>query len=270
MLPVQTPPQLVPVLDNAGLAARIWYLFWDAAKAAINDLLANAVYGKPALVDVGRIPKVVSAGTLGESAMTDDGATVSSTEPIKVNVTSPVQASQVQLRAAGLGALDFLSYAADNQEILLDCYFDPTGPTYVATSTSAARIMKFNGQYRITGKAGLVVGSPFAFGTDSQNIDLTTGYTRVGSTTVAAYPLDVTGDVNTTGVYRVAGTQVVGSRKAALTAATGAVVGTAGAAYTATEQGLINSLITLTTNLRTRVNELENRLASASGHGLIT
>lgn len=48
-------------------------------------------------------------------------------------------------------------------------------------------------------------------------------------------------------------------RPAALTAATAAVTATAGAAYTATEQTMLNDLKTLTTNLRTRLNELETK-----------
>lgn len=48
-------------------------------------------------------------------------------------------------------------------------------------------------------------------------------------------------------------------RPAALTAATAAVTATAGAAYTAAEQTMLNDLKTLTTNLRTRINELESR-----------
>lgn len=55
------------------------------------------------------------------------------------------------------------------------------------------------------------------------------------------------------------GDQVVGSRQGSITP----VSGTAGAAYTATEQVIINDLVTT-------VNDLINKLSSATGHGLIT
>lgn len=58
---------------------------------------------------------------------------------------------------------------------------------------------------------------------------------------------------------RIGGNQVVGTRKAAVSA----ITQTAGAAYTATEQAMLNAL-------KASVNDIITKLSSASGHGLFT
>ncbi len=73
-------------------------------------------------------------------------------------------------------------------------------------------------------------------------------------------------------------TQVVGPRLAAISApsiATTTVTATAGAAYTATEQGMLNGIKTSTNqlntdvvNLQTAVNDIRDRLKVGTGHGL--
>ena len=51
------------------------------------------------------------------------------------------------------------------------------------------------------------------------------------------------------------------TRPATLTPASGSsVTGTAGAAYTATEQGIINALVTLANNQKARLDDLETKL----------
>jgi hypothetical protein len=100
--------------------------------------------------------------------------------------------------------------------------------------------------------------------------DFPGGYTSPVSSALGTTWLDGTGIVLGTATGSMVGTdpaQKLGLwgatpvvRPAALTGAGGAVAGTAGGAYTATEQTLINSLVTLANNLRTRVNELETKL----------
>lgn len=94
-------------------------------------------------------------------------------------------------------------------------------------------------------------------GTGGANIILTmTADKRVGvNTSAPGYPLDVAGDVNSTGVYRVSGTQVVGARKTGWAAATG----------TATRTTFATSTVT-TAQLAERVKALIDDLTT---HGLI-
>lgn len=75
-------------------------------------------------------------------------------------------------------------------------------------------------------------------------------------------------EVDGRGFIRVNGTQVLSTRGVGLTSPVGPVSGAAGGAYTSTEQTIINALIVLADNLRTRVIELETQLGSGSGHGL--
>ncbi len=93
------------------------------------------------------------------------------------------------------------------------------------------------------------------------------GLGHVGiSNTTPTVPLDVTGDVNVTGVYMVAGIQVVAAQGAALTAALAYGGGIFGGTYTGVEQTLANALVTQVINLKARVDQLEARLVA---HGLI-
>ena len=84
-----------------------------------------------------------------------------------------------------------------------------------------------------------------------------------GRVTSSADPVNL----NITGVYSVSGTQVVQARGAAISAQGAAVSGIAGVVYTSTEQTIINNLINLANNNRTRVADLVARLQA---HGLIS
>jgi len=74
--------------------------------------------------------------------------------------------------------------------------------------------------------------------------------------------VEVSADVDVSGVYRVGGTQVVGARAAGLTAS-GLAVAAPPAAYNPAYETTVQTLVN---NLKTRVDELELRLKA---HGLI-
>jgi hypothetical protein len=220
----------------------------------------DTVKGGPALTTVGAIPKVTAAGTLGESALSDDGTTVSSTEPVEID-SGATPDSQLALKANGLGALAFLCYVAGNQQILFGAEY--LGGVFIARDTSAARILRATNKLRFGWATGLTPGSSFTF-TDAGAIDLDNGLWGFGGNITPGYPVDVTGNCNVSGVYRVAGTQVVGARGAALTAAI-AAVGAAPAAY---NQAYVQTLADAANNLKTRLDQMEARLTPAAGHGL--
>jgi len=90
------------------------------------------------------------------------------------------------------------------------------------------------------------------------------------------FKINGTGDItkvnsidNTT-VYKVGGTQVVGARGASVADVSLVTTETAGAAYTATEQSMLNHLKTDVTSLKTQLNLAFARLRSSTGHGLWT
>jgi hypothetical protein len=207
-------------------------------------LALDFVFGGSKLT-VGVIPRAASLKALEDSAISDDGVSVAVTRPVLVDTGATPDDSQIQLSANGLGAVEVLCYAADNVEILLDCLW--SGGALLAAHTETARVVKTGGKLYIYGAVGQTVGNPV--------VDAI-----IASITLA------TGDVNTGGVYKVAGTQVVGARGAALTAAAAYGGGVAGATYTATEQGLVNALISQVSNLKTRLDQLASR---AQTHGLI-
>jgi hypothetical protein len=136
--------------------------------------------------------------------------------------------------------------AADNQAIGFDTEY--AASAWKAANASIGILLKNGAKLTIIGSTGNVVGSAPAL-TDRVTIDFATG------------------DINAvTGVYKVAGTQVVGARGAALTA-TAAAGNAAGFGYVQADAA---TWVTLMNNLRTRVLELEARVGSATGHGLIT
>jgi len=97
-----------------------------------------------------------------------------------------------------------------------------------------------------------------------------------GITVTIPILLSVLANINTTGVYKVAGTQVVGAQLAAITVPsmnTSNTISTAGVLYTATEQGMINTYKTAIGQLNTdvgllvtAVNDIVTRLHA---HGLV-
>lgn len=202
------------------------------------------VRGVTILIHAGAIPKV-AAGTLTESSLTDDGSVVRGTEPLAVDTGTTPAVSQLQLSANGLGALQLLSYAADNQEILFDCIWD--GSALLAAHTETMRVVKTNSKLSVYGATGQTVGDPV--------------------TDVELFSIDLaTGNSNTIGVYKVNGTQVVGAPGLAITAASAYGGGVAGGTYNAAVQTLLNAAITQILNLKARLDDLESRLQA---HGLI-
>jgi hypothetical protein len=68
---IETPPAFTPVADEMGNAGRPWYLYFAAVTRRLGVLL-EAVLGWSALTHQGRLTKVTTAGTIGESARSDD------------------------------------------------------------------------------------------------------------------------------------------------------------------------------------------------------
>ena len=89
---------------------------------------------------------------------------------------------------------------------------------------------------------------------------------------IPTYKLDVLGDINTSTIYRVSGTQVVGAQLPAIASPTLTAVvptigiltitGTAGGTYTVTEQGMINNLKTGVNDLNTDVTNIGVTIAA--------
>lgn len=102
-----TPLQSVPPTEQPGLFQRPWFLYFTAISRRLG-VLRDAVMGWDALTHQGRIPKVAEAGTLEESAITDDGATISAALPVnttgvyKVAGTQVVGARGAALTASGI------------------------------------------------------------------------------------------------------------------------------------------------------------------------
>lgn len=236
--------------------------------------------GGGALTHVGRLTKVTAAGTLGESAVTDDGSTITSPEKLVIDLGASPANSQIVLRAAGLGALSLICFSTDLQRVDFDQ--ERLNGVQIATNAIVGRIQKNVGKLRFYGAAGQTVGT--AIGTTGgplvllATLDLATGAWGFGGNAAPVHPVDVTGDANVDGVYMVDGDQVVGPRLAAIaapTVTTTAVTLTAGGTYTANEQSMlaslkasVNQLNTDVANLEITVNLLRDALRIATGHGL--
>lgn len=194
----------IPFQHRDGPASGSLPISWAAWFSGIWNrlvVLLDAVLGFANLVHVNRIPKITAAGTLGESSLTDDGTNVSGTEPLHLDTGAAPQDSQQVIKANGAGALAFLAFDADNVKFMFDCEW--VAGQFIARDASACVLLKNGAKLNVFGDTGLTPGNPFT-PTLQATIDLATG------------------DVNTvTGVYRVAGTQVVGPRLAAVTAPTG-------------------------------------------------
>jgi hypothetical protein len=166
------------------------------APAPARDL-GTPVQGADVLVDINRIPKVATVGRLTESCITDDGAQVS------IDEGATPQNSQLVVRAAGQGAMSVLAYGADNQVIGVDVEF--TAGNWIAKHPVVLLIYKrFNGFLHFLGSVGNTVGVLPIFN-NLVGLNIATGALGCGGNTSPAYPLDVTGDINTSTGYRMAG-----------------------------------------------------------------
>jgi hypothetical protein len=201
------------------------------------------ISGATGLTTVGAIPKVTAPGSLAESAMLDNGTIVTATNrDMKVIGAIPVYVA---------------SNAGGNQPGRFGKINDATALLSRNVSFDGANWNLDN----IAADADLLLtsGGQFLF------FYLTAGANpRPPALTVT---LDtVSGAVNVTTSYKVAGVKVVGPQGAALTATGASVSGIAGATYTATEQTILNNAVALANRLKVTVDQMQARLQS---HGLI-
>lgn len=252
MEPLITPRLDIKPLEDRGVFSVLWYKFWDSITTLGNYLLIQVtdllgrdyVYGGSNLSNVGRLLKVSAAKTVTESAVNDDGAHVTSTEPFAA--TGAIRAMSTTHVAPAAGKSVEIDYSSA----------DDWG-TIVAFDRDAVahKTMRVNGSVVLALIAGVEKARVHS-----------NGFTGILNA-APAYPLDVTGEVRTDTEYRVGANKVVGARGAALTGAGSAVGGTANFPYDVATQTVITNLIALANNSRTRVAELEARLQA---HGLIT
>lgn len=240
---------------------------WNGTAWATLD----TVRGGGSLTDVNRLTKVSAAGTLGESAVTDDGTAVTvASRRLGVNITTPVLdqgGGRGYLMVKGptnVGVVETSQGSADADASQVGAW--------QISDTNCTTANKRIGQIRVltmgataTDRGGSITFATKADGgalTDRERLD-NAGNHGFGGNLSPAYPVDVTGDVRISGVYRVGANQVVGARGAGLTASAGAG-NAAGIGYLQADAA---TWVTLMNNLRTRVLELESRLQA---HGLIT
>jgi len=159
--------------------------------------------------DSGVIPKVISPGILGKSAISD---------------IAPL----VEIKGRALRIDNNQGYQTKDSA--------GTGTTIVYLDNANPDILHiYNGQRNAGGELWIHTGA-------------------VGAVTIK---IDGAGNINVIGaVYKVAGTQVVGPRGAALTAATAYGGGVAGGTYTAAEQTILNNVVIQALNLKTRLDQL--------------
>lgn len=93
----------------------------------------------------------------------------------------------------GEGALELLSYAEDNQQVLFDCSWN--GTDIIAKYTSIARIVKNGDNLYIYGTTGATPGDPV---TDNLLfvLDLSNGNVSIRTGAAPAYALDVNDDIH--------------------------------------------------------------------------
>jgi hypothetical protein len=222
---------------------------WSGSAWTVLD----TVKGGGTLTTVSAIPKVTATGILGPSAITDDGSEVLilSRQMRQSRVSAP--ALTIELTATPADANSIAGVTASAA--------DGT----VTNSAGGTINFRANGLWTIANH-----GTDIQFRGISNGSTTLTEWARfrdgnlgLGGNTTPAEAMDATGDANVSGVYKVAGTQVVSTRGAALTA-TGAALAGAPVAYS---QAYTTLTTQLANNLKTRVDELEARLQA---HGLIS
>ncbi len=201
---VTIPKQNTPVMDRDSpeLMSKPWWVALQNWAQAFNVLAAlDFVFGGSTLTTIGAIPVVTAAGILGQSSLSDDGTAVSGTEPLHIDTGATPADSQIALAANLLGALQLLCYAADLSEIVFDVNY--TGSALIARNATTARISKIGGKLNFHYGFGQTVGNPLTDAV-SATLDLATG--KWGFLQAApAEVVDVTGNVNATGVYKKGG-----------------------------------------------------------------
>ncbi len=265
------PPQAVPPLDDRqgdttlpALMSRSWWLplndLFTAVRSIASDvasLISGSVIGRGSLTTLNVLPKVGAAGALVESAVVDDGATVTATAR---NMTITGALPVYKLKTTG-----------------------GTQPGRVGKVTDAitlfSRNVSFDGanwnidDVAIDAEMMTTAGGAFYF-----------FYVTPGANPRApalAVTIDtILGNLDVIGVYKVAGTQVVGPRLTAVTAPTGGGTSVSapagGAVIDVQARTAINSIITAISSAgntvdpaaRTAINDIRARLAAGTGHGL--
>jgi hypothetical protein len=186
----------------------------EILNALTNPSEPDAVHGASALIDVGAIPKVTAPGVLGESALTDDGsANVYATgRNVLAGETSPVSsaAGRTYLGAkgnAGAGALELTQTDTDATAHIIGVVqgsdANCTGP-----EKRLAVIQFLTDGVTANNRGGLI-----RFGTKPDGAGAITAWEALdnlgnhgfGGNTSPSYPVDVTGDINVSGVFRKGG-----------------------------------------------------------------
>src|SRR5262245_31179329 len=205
-------PQVVPPSPLA-----LWLYFYGtqeglaAARPPASDMGENDVGALYYSTDTGSLDKwdgTAWTSSAGGRVVVDTGATPTD--------------SQVALSAAAAGALELLSYAADNQQILLDCSWE--GGLLIAKDVTTARIQKNAGFLWVICATGQTVGTGVTGEQIVVCINLTSGKVGLSGNTNPLQDLDTTGNTNTSGAYLVAGSQVVHARMGAIAAPAGGAV----------------------------------------------
>jgi hypothetical protein len=239
------PPIRSAIVDvqnaqNGPTTSRTWYLFFLQARDSLADLLANAIRGAQGLLQENVVPKVgPNPGELVGSSISDDGELVEVNGLVDVRPPVGSGFEGITIRHRGNGA--------DESTLTVLHKVDGYG--------WRARARDGDGGFTLD------VQSASVWHADAITVDSSTGFVGI-ETLIPGWALDVTGDINTSAVYRVAGTQVVGARAAGLTAS-GLALAAPPAAYNPAYETTVQTLVN---NLKTRVDELELRLKA---HGLI-
>jgi hypothetical protein len=202
---------------------------------------------------------IVQPGVVTTTVTIDPaGEGISITDDSSISAITSLTARQVDTRATAGGDLSESSLGAGAGFSFLDLK-DIAAQVRLSYSTSAGQLVLLDSSgypvVQLDDAAGILVYGPLGVPVSAIHQD---GHIGAGVTN-PLYAIDALGDVNASGVHRVAGTKVVGARGASVSI----VSGIAGATYTATEQGILNNAVTA-------INAINARLNSTTGHGLIT
>jgi hypothetical protein len=230
---------------------------WSGSAWTVLD----TVKGGTVLTHVGALPKVSATGIVSESAVTDDGTNIvvlnrrlfgdvygAFSEHIFRRANGTVGAPSAVLVGQAIGYELWRGYGTTA--------FPSSSSAWVAALAHESFTDTAHGTY-----LQFAVAADGSAGA-AERARLTSAGLSVLTGADPTEAVDVTGNVNASGVYKVGGTQVVSTRGAALTA-TGAALAGAPVAYS---QAYTTLTTQLANNLKTRVDELEARLQA---HGLI-